>query len=82
MYLDVAAFNRRAVRCYEQLGFQYLESEWRSAGRDPTLRLLDDPRYTDLLPFFRRQRFETLVEFYEMRLSCEQWQARHHTTPH
>lgn len=74
--LDVAAFNRRAVRCYERLGFVYVDSEWRSAGTDPSLRLLDDPRHTDVLPFFRRGRFETLVEFYEMVLSRTQWIAR------
>ncbi|NTV65051.1 MAG: GNAT family N-acetyltransferase [Oscillochloris sp.] len=76
MYLDVAAFNTRAVRCYERLGFEYLESEWRSAGRDPSLRLLDDARYKDYLAFFRRGRYETMVEFYEMMLSREAWLAR------
>jgi RimJ/RimL family protein N-acetyltransferase len=75
MYLDVAAFNLRAVRCYERLGFEYIESEWRSAGRDPSLRLLDDPRYKEYQAFFRRGRHETLVEFYEMTLSRETWQA-------
>jgi RimJ/RimL family protein N-acetyltransferase len=71
--LDVAAFNRRAVRCYERLGFQYIHSEWRSAGNDPALRHLDDPRYSDLVPFFRRGRFETHVEFYEMLLPSAVW---------
>lgn len=76
MCLDVAAFNRRAVRCYERLGFSYVESEWRSAGNDPALRLLDDPRFADLQVFFRRNRFETFVEFYEMVLHAPEWQAR------
>jgi RimJ/RimL family protein N-acetyltransferase len=74
--LDVAAFNLRAVRCYERLGFQYVESEWRSAGSDPALRLLDDPRYSDLVPFFRRGRYETHVEFYEMILPRDVWLGR------
>lgn len=76
MSLDVAAFNRRAVRCYEGLGFSFVDNEWRSAGSDPSLRLLDDPRYADLAPFFRRNRFETFVEFYEMLLSRDDWHAR------
>ncbi len=76
MRLDVAAFNTRAVRCYERLGFEYVQSEWRSAGRDPNLRLLDDPRYKDYVAFFRRGRYETMVEFYEMILSRDAWLAR------
>jgi diamine N-acetyltransferase len=76
MRLDVAAFNLRAVRCYERLGFQYVESEWRSAGSDPAIRLLDDPRYSDLVPFFRRGRYETHVEFYEMILPRDVWLGR------
>lgn len=76
MCLDVAAFNRRAVRCYEQLGFSYVASEWRGAGNDPALRLLDDPRHSDVRPFFRRGRFETQVEFYEMVLERAEWRAR------
>ncbi len=76
MRLDVAAVNQRAVRCYERLGFRYLASEWRSAGHDPALRLLDDPQYRDLLPFFRCGRFDTQVEFYEMELTRAEWQGR------
>jgi len=73
--LDVAAFNLRAVRCYERLGFTYRASEWRSAGNDPALRLLDDPRYSDLAQFFRRDRHTTLIEFYEMVLPRASWLA-------
>lgn len=73
LMLDVAAINRRAVRCYERLGFQKLESDWRSAGNDPALRLLEDPAYRDITPFFRRGRYGTLVEFYEMSLCRSDW---------
>jgi diamine N-acetyltransferase len=73
LHLDVAAFNLRAVRCYERLGFQHIDSEWRSAGRDPAIRLLDEQRHADLRPYFRRNRFETFVEFYEMLLTRDEW---------
>jgi RimJ/RimL family protein N-acetyltransferase len=76
MRLDVAAFNRRAVRCYERLGFGFVDSEWRGAGNDPALRLLDDPRFADLRPHFRRNRYETQVEFYEMLLTRDEWLSR------
>jgi diamine N-acetyltransferase len=75
MLLDVAACNERAVRCYERLGFSYVESDWRSAGNDPALRLLSDPRYAHMAPYFRRGRFETHVEFYEMRLDRSSWRG-------
>ncbi len=75
MLLDVAAFNLRAVRCYQRLGFVTIGSEWRHAGNDPVLRLLDDQQYQHLRPYFRRNRFDTQVEFYEMELTREAWLA-------
>ena len=78
MNLDVAAINKRAVRCYERLGFAYVESEWRSAGNDPSLRLLEDPHFADAVPHFRRGRYETLVEFYEMSLNRADWLEHPH----
>lgn len=80
MRLDVAAVNQRAVRSYEKLGFEYVESEWRSAGNDPSARLVDDPRYAGLAHHFRRGRFETLVEFYEMELTRERWATHSRNT--
>ncbi|MCU0491677.1 MAG: GNAT family N-acetyltransferase [Chloroflexaceae bacterium] len=73
MVLDVAAVNIRAVRCYERLGFRHVGHDWRDARYDPSLRLLDDPRYADYLRFFQRSRHGTFVLFYEMELSRDQW---------
>ncbi|MCG8349374.1 MAG: GNAT family N-acetyltransferase [Chloroflexales bacterium] len=73
MLLDVAAFNQRAVRCYHRLGFCDVTTDWRNAGNDPSLRLLDDPRYADLQPFFRRSRHGVFVQFLEMRLQRAEW---------
>nr|WP_274703669.1 GNAT family N-acetyltransferase [Chloroflexus aurantiacus] len=75
MVLDVAAFNRRAVRCYQRLGFVGLGSEWRHVGNEPVLRLLDEEQYQHLRPYFRRNRFDAQVEFYEMELTREAWLA-------
>lgn len=76
MRLDVAAVNLRAVRCYQRLGFRYLESEWRNVGSDPALRLLDDPQYRAMLRHFRRSPAGTQVEFYEMELTRAAWEQQ------
>jgi RimJ/RimL family protein N-acetyltransferase len=73
MLLDVAGFNRRAVHCYERLGFRHVGSDWRHVGRDPALRLLDNPAYRELQPFFRRERRGAWVQFFEMELRKEEW---------
>jgi RimJ/RimL family protein N-acetyltransferase len=73
MLLDVAGFNRRAVHCYERLGFRHVGSDWRHVGRDPALRLLDNPAYRELQPFFQRERRGAWVQFFEMELRKEEW---------
>lgn len=81
MLLDVAAFNRRAVRCYERLGFSYVGSDWRHVRYDPMLRLLNDPAYSNLAVFFRPDRRGAWVQFFEMELHRDQWfgQTRQHS---
>lgn len=73
MILDVAALNQRAVRCYEHLGFGCVTHEWRNAGFDSSLHLLQQPAYQYLRPFFRRCREGTQVLFLEMELSKSRW---------
>jgi len=73
MLLDVATCNHRAVRCYRRLGFSFIGYEWRKAGNMPCLSLLEDPAYHDMLPFFRRERKCTWVQFMEMELPRTVW---------
>jgi RimJ/RimL family protein N-acetyltransferase len=73
MVLDVAAPNVRAVRSYQRLGFGYVESDWRDAGSTFDRRVLDMARYRELRRFFRPSPRGLAVEFYEMRLTREEW---------
>jgi RimJ/RimL family protein N-acetyltransferase len=73
MALDVAAFNQRAVNCYERLGFRIIGDEWRKTHADSCLRMLDDSADQELQRYFRRERLYTWVLFYEMELRRVAW---------
>ena len=73
MVLDVAAPNRRAVRCYERLGFSYVGDDWRCAGHVFDRQLLDKPDFAHLRRFFRQGPRCLEVQFFEMELRCETW---------
>jgi len=74
--LDVAGPNRRAVQCYERLGFHYTGSDWRTPNANDDLRFLDDPEYRSILPYIRRDRHNTWVQFFDMELTITAWQER------
>jgi RimJ/RimL family protein N-acetyltransferase len=75
MVLDVAAPNERAVRCYERLGFAYIGSDWRQAGSSFDRQVLDFPAYRHLRRYFSQERRGLVVEFFEMRLTYDEWLA-------
>jgi RimJ/RimL family protein N-acetyltransferase len=75
MVLDVAATNLRAVRCYRALGFRQVGEHYCEAS-DPSYRIvLQEPRYSHLHGFFRRQGVLTQVLFYDMMLTRGDWQV-------
>jgi RimJ/RimL family protein N-acetyltransferase len=71
LYLDVAAPNRRAIRCYEKCGFQRTGSHYQDAGSDQRLTFLDDKRYRDIRRFFKKKRGHNVVLFYDMKIQKE-----------
>jgi RimJ/RimL family protein N-acetyltransferase len=77
MVLDVAAPNRRAVRCYERLGFSYVSSDWRRINTSFNPRILYQPRYAELARYFIQRRDGLYVEFFEMSLHYNEWRTRH-----
>jgi diamine N-acetyltransferase len=52
LFLDVAAHNERARRCYERCGFHRIGEHWGEAGPD-LAGIFRDPRQAPLRPFFR-----------------------------
>jgi RimJ/RimL family protein N-acetyltransferase len=84
MMLDVAAFNQRAVRCYQHLGFCVVSDEWRKSSSHACLKLLDDPANRHLQAHFRHERSMVWVQFFEMELYRDTWRAhdRAYRYPH
>jgi diamine N-acetyltransferase len=52
LFLDVAAYNERARRCYERCGFRLLGEHWGEASPD-LAGVFRDPGRAELRPFFR-----------------------------
>jgi RimJ/RimL family protein N-acetyltransferase len=71
LYLDVAAPNRRAIRCYEKCGFEYIGSHYRGIGSDGRLAFLKDDVYRDIRQFFKKKRGRSVVLFYDMKIERE-----------
>jgi hypothetical protein len=55
---------------------------YQPVGDEAVVAFLDDPRYADLRPYFRRQDGQTEALFYEMELTRQEWQARKEVTRH
>jgi RimJ/RimL family protein N-acetyltransferase len=73
MVLDVAAVNRRAVRCYERCGFRREGSRYQYAGSDDDLLFLQEHEYRHLRQYFRRESYRNTVLAYDMVLDVEDW---------
>lgn len=71
LYLDVAAPNRRAIRCYEKCGFRQTGSHYRGIGSDARLAFLQDKKYKDIRRFFKKERGRNLLLFYDMKIEKE-----------
>jgi RimJ/RimL family protein N-acetyltransferase len=73
MDLDVAAINRRALRCYRTLGFREVGRHY-ECGYHPSYRLLvREPRYRHLHTCFRQSGTIVQVLFYDMALLREEF---------
>ncbi len=77
LLLDVAGPNRRAIHCYEHLGFSYAGNDWRCAGYAFDRHLLDNPDYAHVRRFFRQGPRCLEVQFFEMELRKDDWLRSH-----
>ena len=71
MKLDVAAHNRRAIRCYEKLGFSVAGSFWRM--HPWSFQVLTDPRCVHLRPYVRLDGGLEVMKHWEMSLPTQDW---------
>lgn len=73
LMLSVAAFNERARRCYDTLGFRVIGSHWDiHPGPDPTR----EPAFGWVRPWFRRGSVGVESLFYDMALDRDGWEAQ------
>jgi len=74
--LDVAAYNQRAIRVYQKLGFQIVSQSRQAPPREMSLDFLRDPRYADVHRFFPRDWLgRRRLLCYEMELTREDWEG-------
>lgn len=66
MWLDVAAFNARAMRCYEKCGFRYVGQHWTEHPTSLFPSVFSDPRYRGVVQYFRRSLLGMEVLYYDM----------------
>lgn len=66
MKLDVAAFNRRAMRCYEKCGFRYEGQHWAEHPTSAFPAVFTNPRYANVVQYFRQSLLGVEVLYYDM----------------
>lgn len=71
MYLDVAAYNARAIRLYERLGFVHISPFWRRIAVDE--RVMTNPQYASIWHFLRRGPGGVECLHYDMALAREKY---------
>ncbi len=74
LFLDVAAHNERARRCYERCGFRLLGEHWGEAAPD-VAGVFSDPKQQKLRPFFRWEHGLVRPLLYDMLLRGAEFEA-------
>lgn len=74
--LDHAAFNRRAQRVYEKLGWVRTGEHWSTYPWGQLPDVFTDPRFAPIRDCFRRTNGAPSVLHYDMELTRERWEQR------
>lgn len=74
--LDVAAYNYRAQRVYEKLGFVYTGERWNTYPSVFMPGVWTDPAFTPVRRFFRPGAGTVSVVHHDMELSKRRWEER------
>ncbi|MCA1594912.1 MAG: GNAT family N-acetyltransferase [Chloroflexi bacterium] len=72
MFLDVAAPNRRAQRCYDRCGFLYTGERWKPFV-GPSWKALKSPLVKDHPEMFQLSGNSLNMLYYDMYITLEQW---------
>ena len=67
--LDVAAFNKRAIRCYEKSGFQFKFVFWRTNMTG--IEWLEDIRFAHVRDYVESRRGIERIKHHEMHLDAK-----------
>ncbi|MCL6430163.1 MAG: GNAT family N-acetyltransferase [Anaerolineae bacterium] len=78
--LQVAATNRRAQRAYEKCGFRRVGQHYRLLDESESLAFLEEPVYSDMRQYYRREGGRTYLLFYDMELCAADWSAAQRRT--
>lgn len=76
LFLDVASHNKRAIRCYEKCGFEFVRKKYNDHDPRMNIDIFGDERFKDVREYFVKDGDKMLVEFDEMVISRERWSSQ------
>lgn len=76
LYLDVAALNTRAIKCYLKCGFEICGTKFNKHDPRNKIDVFGDERFKDIRRYFKKEGDEILVQFEEMRITEEIWKKK------
>lgn len=76
LYLDVAALNKRAIKCYLNCGFEFVRTKFKRHDPRNEINIFGDEQFEDIRRYFKKEGDEILVQFEEMRITDEMWEKK------